>query len=106
MFKLITVSSIIPRSLFIRTEVDLGPEIAAGGFGRVFKGEYAGQPVALKMLTRAGQTAEVSRTPASTSLLVAFNCLQRVHSKKSSAKKLLPGDRSRIALSFLCWGYM
>ncbi len=70
MFKLITMSNIIPRSLFItqvRTEVHLGPAIAVGGFGSVFKGEYARQPVALKVLTTVRQTAEVSRTLVSTS---------------------------------------
>ena len=42
----------IPKSMFI-TDVNthLDP-IAAGGFGRVFKGEYKGLQVALKVVDR------------------------------------------------------
>ena len=60
----------IPRSLFItaniRTGIDLEGAMAFGGFGSVFKGEYAGQLVALKILTKA-RHQEVSQTPSSTS---------------------------------------
>ena len=92
MFKLITISNIIPRSLFItqvKTEVDLGPVIGVGGFGSVFKGEYARQPVALKGLTPVLQTAEVSRVRS------------QLHSADLFAKSSLEKDFCKEALT---WG--
>jgi len=51
MLKLISTDA-IPESLFI-TDIDTDFEpIAVGGFGRVFRGEYNGQTVALKMLDK------------------------------------------------------
>ncbi len=51
MLKLISANT-IPKSLFITdVETDFEP-IAVGGFGRVFRGEYRGQKVALKMLDK------------------------------------------------------
>ena len=54
---MINMTNEIPRSLFIteniRTEIDPQDPMAVGGFGSVFKGDYAGQPVALKVLTKA-----------------------------------------------------
>src|SRR6266576_3737432 len=53
MFKLVTETSITPRSLFI-TDVKIDNEgaINIGGFGRVFKGEYKGKAVALKLMDK------------------------------------------------------
>ena len=45
---------VVPRSLFINdaiTEIDLA-EITTGGFGKVLRGRYAGQLVALKVLDK------------------------------------------------------
>ena len=58
------MTNVIPRSLFItdiRAVIDLGA-IAMGGFGTVFKGEYAGNLVALKVLNKV-RHQEVSQTP-------------------------------------------
>jgi hypothetical protein len=66
MFKLLSMTNVIPKSLFItqvKTETDLGA-IALGGFGSVFKGEYQGQLVALKVLNKV-RRQEVSRALAS-----------------------------------------
>ncbi len=67
MFKLWSMTDVIPKSLFItqvKTGTDLGA-IALGGFGSVFKGEYQGRLVALKVLNKV-RRQEVSRAPAST----------------------------------------
>ena len=52
MFKLINMTSVIPKSLFlaqVEIEADRGLT-AMGGFAAVFTGKYAGQQVALKIL--------------------------------------------------------
>ena len=50
MFKLVSKTAVMPRSLSI-TDVEKDPQaIAVGGFGKVFKGKCGGQLVALKML--------------------------------------------------------
>lgn len=52
MYDLISKRNVMPGSLFL-TDVKANTDIIAiGGFGRVFKGEHKGQPVALKVLTR------------------------------------------------------
>jgi hypothetical protein len=67
MLKLITMTNVVPGSLFItaniRTEIELQGTMAIGGFGSIFKGNYAGQPVALKVLIKA-RHPEVSKTPS------------------------------------------
>jgi len=52
-FKLVTETNITPKSLFI-TDVKIDNEgaINIGGFGRVFKGEYKGKAVALKLMDK------------------------------------------------------
>ena len=50
--KLMSTTTVFPKSLFIsdiKAEPHLGL-IGVGGFGRVFRGEYKGQQVALKTL--------------------------------------------------------
>ena len=52
MFKLLSTTTVFPKSLFItdiKAETYLG-SIGIGGFGSVFRGEYKGQQVALKTL--------------------------------------------------------
>jgi len=53
MFKLVTETNITPRSFFI-TDVKIDNEgtINIGGFGRVFKSEYKGKAVALKLMDK------------------------------------------------------
>lgn len=51
MFELISKTHIMPKSLFI-TSIKKSDAIDAGGFGCVFKGEYKGQLVALKVLNK------------------------------------------------------
>jgi hypothetical protein len=56
MLKLVSKTNIFPRPLFI-TEIEKDPQaIAVGGFGRVFKGKYGGQLVAMKMLYHSGHS--------------------------------------------------
>ena len=50
MIKLVSKTNVLPRHLFIADVEIEPPAIAVGGFGRVFKGKYGGQLVALKML--------------------------------------------------------
>lgn len=66
MFKIITKTSIIPRSL-IATGVSKPAEqdyIGGGGFGRVYKSELKGEAVALKVLYKSDDNA-VSSTSRS-----------------------------------------
>jgi hypothetical protein len=52
MFRLVSKTDVMPRSLFI-SDVEKDPgAIVVGGFGSVFKGKRGGQLVALKMLYR------------------------------------------------------
>jgi hypothetical protein len=52
LFKLISMTEVIPRSLFVTNITNL-ESISVGGFGRVFEGLYEGKPVAVKMLYHA-----------------------------------------------------
>ena len=61
MFKLITETNVIPKSLFIK-DVKIDTELGAtniGGIGRVFRGEHKGKFVALKLLDK-GLNKDVS----------------------------------------------
>lgn len=53
------MTNVIPKSIYITDVVDLRT-LAIGGFGSVFKGEFAGQLVALKVLNKV-RHQEVSR---------------------------------------------
>ena len=66
MLKLIATKHVIPRSLFITQIKTETRAIAFGGFGNVFRGDYQGQLVALKVLNTIGHE-EVNRIPSSTS---------------------------------------
>lgn len=45
------MTSIVPRSLYITdVKVETRTTIGTGGFGRVFRGEYEGQQVAVKVV--------------------------------------------------------
>ena len=68
MFKLITETNVIPKSLFI-TDVKIDTELGAtniGGIGRVFRGEHKQQVVALKLLDKGhNKDVSVSLSPPS-----------------------------------------
>lgn len=68
MFKLITMTNVIPRSLFI-TQVETEIGFGAISVGSVLKGKFRGRPVTLKVLS-TGRYQEVSQKSA-------FNFLQR-----------------------------
>ncbi len=55
MFEVISKTDVVPKSLFINdvtTFTHLGT-IGVGGFGRVFRGEHAGQQVAVKVVDKS-----------------------------------------------------
>ena len=52
MFKLISITDVLPRSLFI-TDITTLDVIGIGGFGRVFKGLHNGHDVALKVVDKS-----------------------------------------------------
>ncbi|KAF8690274.1 hypothetical protein AX14_003036 [Amanita brunnescens Koide BX004] len=61
MYDLISKRNVMPGSLFL-TDVKANTDIIAiGGFGRVFKGEHKGQPVALKVLTRGHKNGSLRK---------------------------------------------
>ncbi len=49
MFKLISKTNVLPRSLFVN-DINIRETIGIGGFGRVLKGEHGNKQVALKVL--------------------------------------------------------
>jgi hypothetical protein len=68
MFKLISKTNVLPKSLFI-TDAKILETIGIGGFGRVLKGEHEGQEVAMKVLYQV----QVSALPIS--FLTKRTCL-------------------------------
>jgi hypothetical protein len=64
MFKLMSIANVIPKSLLIddvKTETHLAATmINMGYFGRVFRGEYKGQQVALKVVDKGHHDVSVS----------------------------------------------
>ena len=56
------MTNVIPRSLFITDINDLSA-MTMGGFARIFKGEYKGQLVALKLPIKT-RHLDVSQTPS------------------------------------------
>ena len=105
MFKLVSKTDVMPRSLFI-TDVEKDSQaIAVGGFGKIFKGKCGGQLVALEMLYHGHH-----RDPGVRGFLQCLQfpiliCSQRIQPKRNFIQKPSPGDRSRIDLYFLCWEY-
>jgi hypothetical protein len=59
MFKLISMTDVLPRSLFI-TDIITLDVIGMGGFGRVLKGKYKGQHVALKVVDKSHKSVSIS----------------------------------------------
>jgi hypothetical protein len=81
------MTDVVPRSLFINdviTEIDPSAMTTAwGGFGRVLRGKYAGQLVALKVLDKVRhQEVRQNIQLPNTKVLIL---LQRVRSEKISA---------------------
>ncbi len=69
MFKLMNMTSVIPKSLFltqVERETDLCATAMGGKFATVFTGKYAGQLVALRTLNLS-RHQEVRGTPSTTS---------------------------------------
>ena len=49
----LTLADVMPESLFITgVKMDVNP-LAVGGYGRVFRGDYKGKQVALKMVDKS-----------------------------------------------------
>ena len=72
MFHLISESNLIPRSLFITdvtVERHLG-SIGRGGFGRVFRGIYKGQQVAVKVVEKGHNDVRALQNLFLTSVLI------------------------------------
>ena len=61
MLKLIS-TDVMPKSLFITSVKTNFDPIKVGGFGRVFRGKYKGQEVALKIVDK-GHRSDVSSLP-------------------------------------------
>ena len=81
MFKLISMTDVLPRSLFI-TDVTTLDVIGVGGFGRVFKGKHKGQHVALKV---------VDKTHKSVSTLMFYHTIF-IHLEAFAQGRLLSGS--------------
>ena len=84
MFKLISMTDVLPRSLFI-TDITTLDVIGVGGFGRVFKGEWhEGQHVALKVVDK-------SHKSVCTSAFLSLNTIF-MHLEAFSQERLLSGS--------------
>ena len=66
-FKLTSTTNVIPNSLYItgvKTEMDFGA-VGMGGFASVFRGEYGGRLVALKLLNKVyHRVSRLSSSPS------------------------------------------
>ena len=80
MFKLISMTDVLPKSLFI-TDITTLDVIGIGGFGRVFKGKHKGHDVALKVVDQSHKSVST--------ILFSYNAytLGRVHSGKTFVGK-------------------
>ena len=86
MFKLISMTDMLPRSLFI-TDITILDAIGMGGFGRVFKGEWhGGQHVALKVVDK-------SHKSVCTSTFLSLDTIF-IHLEALSHERLLSGSLS------------
>ena len=100
MVRLISTTSILPKSLFV-TDVKAEPNLGAigiGGFGRVFRGEYRSQQVALKVVDKGHNDVSPFRVYLLATVLSHFI---RIRSDGISVGKRLYGDHWTTVLSSL-----
>lgn len=81
---LITKKNVMPGSLFI-TDVKTSADVSSatiGGFGRIFKGEHKGQPVAMKLLSTRKSVSSLLFLP-----FIVLICSTRVPSGHTAVGK-------------------
>ena len=78
---LISKKNVMPGSLFI-TDVKTSVDITIGGFGRIFKGEHKGQPVAMKLLSTRKSVSSLLFLP-----FIVLICSTRVPSGHTAVGK-------------------
>jgi serine/threonine protein kinase len=92
MFKLVSKTDVMPRSLFI-TDIEKDPQaIAVGGFGKVFMGKCGEQLVAMKMLFRghhAGVRGFTLMSPIPNANLLAKDSIEKNICKEALAWRSL-----------------